>query len=86
MQYTSTISNQDNAMTKPIHFEKSMTELEEIVTQLEKGELPLDDSLKQFEKGIVLARKCQEILQHAEQKIEMLATSTTFVSSEISND
>ncbi|KTC86079.1 exodeoxyribonuclease VII small subunit [Legionella drozanskii LLAP-1] len=86
MQYTLATLNQDHAMTKPIHFEKSMTELEEIVMQLEKGELSLDDSLKQFEKGIVLARKCQEILQHAEQKIEMLATSATPLSSEISDD
>ena len=62
-------------MTKPIHFEKSMTELEEIVMQLEKGELSLEDSLKQFEKGINLARKCQAVLNQAEQKIEMLATS-----------
>lgn len=60
-------------MTKPIHFEKSMTELQDIVTQLEKGELPLEDSLKQFEQGIIIARKCQEILNQAEQKIEMLS-------------
>ena len=65
------------AMTKPIHFEKSMTELEEIVNHLEKGELSLEDSLKQFEKGVTLARKCQEVLNQAEQKIEMLAASTT---------
>lgn len=69
-------------MTKPIHFEKSMTELEEIVMQLEKGELSLEDSLKQFEKGIILARKCQEVLQQAEQKIEILAASTTSTDSE----
>ena len=62
-------------MTKPIHFEKSMTELEEIVMQLEKGELSLEDSLKQFEKGITLARRCQEVLNHAEQKIDKLASS-----------
>lgn len=62
-------------MTKPIHFEKSMTELEEIVRQLEKGELSLEDSLKQFEKGITLARRCQDALNHAEQKIKMLAAS-----------
>lgn len=64
-------------MTKPIHFEKSMAELQEIVTQLEKGELPLEDSLKQFEQGITLARKCQEILNQAEQKIEMLSAKTS---------
>ncbi|MBA2709497.1 MAG: exodeoxyribonuclease VII small subunit [Tatlockia sp.] len=64
-------------MTKPIHFEKSMTELEEIVMQLEKGELSLEDSLKQFEKGITLARSCQEVLNHAEQKIEKLVASSS---------
>lgn len=72
-------------MTKSIHFEKSLTELEEIVMQLEKGELSLEDSLKQFEKGITLARKCQDVLNQAEQKIEMLAASNT-KSSEISDD
>lgn len=61
-------------MPKPVHFEKSITELEEIVAQLEKGELSLEDSLKQFEKGISVARKCQEILTQAEQKIEMLSS------------
>lgn len=62
-------------MTKPIHFEKTMIELEEIVMQLEKGELSLEDSLKQFEKGITLARRCQDVLSQAEQKIEMLTLS-----------
>ena len=60
-------------MSKPIHFEKSMTELQDIVAQLEKGDLTLDDSLKQFEKGITLARKCQDVLTQAEQKIELLS-------------
>jgi exodeoxyribonuclease VII small subunit len=60
-------------MTKPIPFEKSIKELEAIVDQLEKGELSLDASLKQFEKGISIARVCQEKLQHAEQKIEILS-------------
>ena len=43
--------------------------------QLEKGELTLDDSLKQFEKGIGLARRCQNVLSQAEQKIVELTTS-----------
>ncbi|HBI21074.1 MAG TPA: exodeoxyribonuclease VII small subunit [Legionella sp.] len=60
-------------MTKPMHFEKSITELESIVMQLEKGDLSLDESLKQFEKGIALARKCEETLSKAEQKIEGLS-------------
>lgn len=72
-------------MSKPIHLEKSMAELQEIVMQLEKGDLSLEDSLKQFEKGITLARKCQDVLNQAEQKIEMLA-DTNSKSGETSND
>lgn len=64
-------------MTKPIHFEQSISELESIVMQLEKGELSLEESLKQFEKGISLARKCEETLNKAEQKIEMLSSTKT---------
>lgn len=59
-------------MSEAIQFEQSITELEHIVKQLEKGELTLEDSLKQFEKGINLARTCQEVLSQAEQKIEFL--------------
>jgi exodeoxyribonuclease VII small subunit len=62
-------------MTEPIHFEKSIAELQDIVTQLEKGELSLEDSLKHFEKGIKLARQCQDVLTQAEQKIEMLSAN-----------
>lgn len=62
-------------MHKPIHFETSIAELEAIVAQLEKGELPLEDSLKQFEKGINLAQQCQTILTEAEQKIEVLSAN-----------
>lgn len=61
-------------MGQEMHFEQSISELEEIVRQLEKGELTLEDSLKQFEKGISLARKCQDVLQKAEQKIETLTS------------
>lgn len=64
-------------MSKEIHFEQSVSELENIVKQLEKGELSLEDSLKQFEKGIGLARRCQEALTQAEQKIEMLTAAQT---------
>jgi len=64
-------------MAKQINFEKSIAELEGIVNNLEKGELSLDESLKQFEKGITLARKCQDVLSQAEQKIEILSASKT---------
>jgi exodeoxyribonuclease VII small subunit len=57
---------------KPPELEKSLTQLEEIVEELESGELSLDQSLKQFEKGIKLSRNCQNALQTAEQKVQML--------------
>lgn len=63
-------------MSKAIHFEQSLTELEGIVTQLEKGELTLEECLKQYEKGVHLAKKCQDALTYAEQKIETLKAHT----------
>ena len=64
-------------MTKTIHFEHSIAQLDDIVMQLEKGELSLEESLQQFEKGISLARTCQTILNQAEQKIEILSANKT---------
>jgi exodeoxyribonuclease VII small subunit len=61
-------------MEKVIAFEHSIADLETIVAQLEKGELSLEESLKQFEAGIKLARECKETLKQAEQKIEYLIT------------
>jgi exodeoxyribonuclease VII small subunit len=53
-------------------FEKSMAELEALVERLERGDLSLEESLKQFERGVVLARSCQTALKAAEQKVEIL--------------
>ena len=72
--YNSFALNRDlMTMNKKINFEQSLKNLEDIVQQLEKGDLSLDESLKQYEKGIKLARECQGILSEAEQKIEMLS-------------
>ena len=54
------------------NFEKSMESLEKIVTELENGELNLDESVKKFEEGIALSKKCSEILETAEKKIKIL--------------
>ena len=62
-------------MTKPLHFEKAIVQLEELVTQLEKGELSLEEALKQFELGINLTRQCQEMLHSAQQRVEQLCSS-----------
>ena len=53
-------------------FEKALEDLEELVETLEKGELSLDETLKQFERGIKLTRTCQSALKNAEQKVELL--------------
>lgn len=52
--------------------EKSLAELEQIVTTLEDGDLPLEKALKQFEKGVKLSRDCQTALSAAEQKVQIL--------------
>ena len=56
-------------------FEAALAELESIVQKLEQGELSLEESLKQFERGVVLTRSCQKSLRQAEQKIRVLARS-----------
>ncbi|MDD6762120.1 MAG: exodeoxyribonuclease VII small subunit [Clostridiales bacterium] len=53
-------------------FEASMAELEEVVAQLETGDISLDDSLKLFEKGIKLAKSCQKKLDEAERRVKIL--------------
>ena len=53
-------------------FEKSLQHLEKIVSQMESGELGLEESLAQFEKGIGLAKKCQDTLANAELRVEQL--------------
>lgn len=53
-------------------FERSLAELEAIVDRLEAGDLSLDESLKQFERGVQLTRVCQAALKQAEQKVEIL--------------
>ncbi|TQV73852.1 exodeoxyribonuclease VII small subunit [Aliikangiella marina] len=53
-------------------FEQQLQALEAIVGQLEKGELPLEESLAQFEKGVKLTRECQQMLDQAQQKVAIL--------------
>ncbi len=56
--------------------EKSLEELEALVTRLESGDLSLEQALKEFERGVKLTRKCQTALQEAEQKVEILLRKT----------
>jgi exodeoxyribonuclease VII small subunit len=54
------------------NFETSLEELERIVRELERGDLPLEKSLELFEQGVKLSRACQERLSEAERRIEIL--------------
>ena len=53
-------------------FEENMKKLEQIATELEKGDLDLDTSVAKFEEGMKLSKKCSEILENAEKKITVL--------------
>jgi exodeoxyribonuclease VII small subunit len=55
-----------------VKFEQAMARLETIVNELEKGDLPLDDSLRIFEEGIRLSKTCLKMLEEAERKVEIL--------------
>jgi len=57
---------------QPASFETALKELEQIVTRLESGELPLEDALNAFEQGVQLARHGQQTLQQAEQRVQIL--------------
>jgi exodeoxyribonuclease VII small subunit len=56
--------------------EKSLEELEALVVRLESGDLPLEQALKEFERGVKLTRQCQAALTEAEQKVEILLKKT----------
>lgn len=56
-----------------ISYEDAFQELEAIVVQLEAGDLPLEEALKLFERGQMLAAKCDELLEKAELKLRKLA-------------
>ena len=53
-------------------FEQSLAELEALVAKLEQGEVPLEEALQTFERGVALTRQCQTALRTAQQKVEVL--------------
>ena len=55
-----------------LKFEDALARLETIVSELEKGDLPLNDSLKMFEEGIKLSKTCLKMLDEAERKVEIM--------------
>ncbi|MET0293216.1 MAG: exodeoxyribonuclease VII small subunit [Steroidobacteraceae bacterium] len=53
-------------------FEAALEELEALVERLEQGDLPLEEALRSFERGVALTRQCQGALSEAQQKVEIL--------------
>ena len=59
-------------MGKKVSFEETMSKLEEIAAELEKGDLNLEESVSKFEEGMKLSKKCSDKLESAERKINIL--------------
>lgn len=68
--------NQENTSSKEEKFEALLEKLQGIVRELESGECSLEDSIGKFESGVALAKSCQERLNQAEQKIEVLVRAS----------
>ena len=76
----------DQSTDVKVDFERTLEELEEIVSRMESGELSLDESLKVFERGIELTRKCQSSLEAAELKVQTLIKDKELEDSEVEMD
>jgi exodeoxyribonuclease VII small subunit len=71
------MSKKESLKTNPsvsdkLDFEKSLAELEQLVNEMENGQLSLDESLAKFEKGVALTKACQNALKQAEQRVNLL--------------
>ena len=69
-------------MEEELVFEEAIKRLEEIVSSLENGQLPLDESLKMFEEGVRLSRLCNKKLMDTQQKVEKLVEKDKDITTE----
>ena len=67
-----TVPNTDSASASPPSFESALSELESIVAAMEAGQMPLQDALDAYKRGVALLRQCQDTLTAAEQQIRIL--------------
>ncbi len=58
--------------SQPPEFEQALDELERLVEKLEHGDVPLEEALRNFERGVELTRRCQSALKAAQQRVEVL--------------
>ena len=68
------------------NFEKAMAEIKSIVEAIEEGQLPLDESIKKYENALTLIKKCQNLLQTANQKIEEITAADTTANDSTNNN
>ncbi len=61
-------------MTQPMTYEEALTELQQIVNSLETGQVSLEQSLSQFERGISLVSHCKSLLDQAHQRVEIVVS------------
>jgi len=71
------VSKKPAPLPKSTKFEDALGELETLVEQLEGGEQSLEESLQQFERGMMLSKFCQQSLTEAEKKVKILTSDST---------
>ena len=62
----------DTNSTQPLDFETALVQLEQLVQKLESGDLSLEASLQEYERGVQLTRVCQQALKQAEQRVQLV--------------
>lgn len=66
-----------HADVKKLNFERAIEELETIVKRLEDGKVPLEESVTIYERGEALKRRCEELLRHAEARVDKITTNAS---------
>jgi exodeoxyribonuclease VII small subunit len=66
------MADSTNTDAKKMLFERAIEELESIVTRLEEGKVPLEESVAIYERGEVLKKRCEELLRQAEARVEKI--------------
>jgi len=66
------VSQQTNQPDASLTFEEALARLEEIIERIESGEVGLEKAIGEYERGVVLIRRCKDILQKAEQRVDEL--------------
>ena len=70
--YQGSMAENTNADITKLTFEKALAELEQIVQKLERGDVPLEESVTIYERGEALKRRCEELLRQAEARVEKI--------------